>query len=116
MEPSNRFQGIYSASLCSLSGRYDNPIPTRFLAPIDCLKIPALFTLGLTDDLTPSRNAKPNLQSPEKEHKIIIILPEIKAGRRKGGGVDLVLFFSLYTAVDYQSYINKKGKGGSSEY
>jgi hypothetical protein len=22
--------------------RYDNPIPTRFLAPIDCLKIPAL--------------------------------------------------------------------------
>jgi hypothetical protein len=31
-----------SASLCSLAGRYDNPIPTRFLATIDCLKIPAL--------------------------------------------------------------------------
>jgi hypothetical protein len=31
-----------SASLCSLAGPYDNPIPTRFLAPIDCLKIPAL--------------------------------------------------------------------------
>jgi hypothetical protein len=31
-----------SASLCSLAGRYDNPIPIRFLAPIDCLKIPAL--------------------------------------------------------------------------
>ncbi len=30
-----------SASLCSLAGRYDNPIPTRFLAPIDFLKIPA---------------------------------------------------------------------------
>jgi len=30
-----------SASLCSLAGRYDNDIPTRFLAPIDCLKIPA---------------------------------------------------------------------------
>ncbi len=28
---------------CSLAGRYDNPIPTRFLAPIDCLKIPAQF-------------------------------------------------------------------------
>jgi hypothetical protein len=28
--------------LCSLAGRYDNPISTRFfLAPIDCLKIPA---------------------------------------------------------------------------
>ncbi len=30
------------ASLCSLAGQYDNPIPTRFLAHIDCSKIPAL--------------------------------------------------------------------------
>ncbi len=42
MEPRNRFQGMNSASLCSLAGRYDNPIPTRFLAPMDCFKIPAL--------------------------------------------------------------------------
>ncbi len=42
MEPRNRFQGINSTSLCSLAGRYDNPFPTRFLAPVDCLKIPAL--------------------------------------------------------------------------
>ncbi len=41
MEPENRFQGKNSASLCSLAGRYDNPIPIRFLAPIDCLKISA---------------------------------------------------------------------------
>jgi hypothetical protein len=41
MEPRNGFQGINSASLCSLAGRYDNPIPTRCLAPIDFLKIPA---------------------------------------------------------------------------
>jgi hypothetical protein len=41
-EPRNRFQGIDSAKLCSLMGRYDNPIPTRFLAPIGCSKIPAL--------------------------------------------------------------------------
>jgi hypothetical protein len=40
-EPRNRFQGIDSASLCSPAGRYDNPIPTRFLASIDCSKIPA---------------------------------------------------------------------------
>ncbi len=26
-------KGIDSASLCSLAGRYDNPIPTRFLSP-----------------------------------------------------------------------------------
>ncbi len=44
MEPRNRFQGMNSASLCSLAGRYGNPIPIRFLAPIDCLKIPALYT------------------------------------------------------------------------
>jgi hypothetical protein len=39
MEPRNRFQGSNFASLCSLAGRYDNPFLTRFLAPIDCLKI-----------------------------------------------------------------------------
>ncbi len=43
MGPRNRFQGMNSASLCSLAGRYDNPIPPRFLAPIDCLNIPAQF-------------------------------------------------------------------------
>ncbi len=32
-EPKTRFQGINSASLCSLVSRYDNPIITRFLAP-----------------------------------------------------------------------------------
>jgi hypothetical protein len=37
-----QFQGIDSASLCSLASRYDNPIPTRFLEPIYCYKIPAL--------------------------------------------------------------------------
>jgi hypothetical protein len=39
-----RSPGIDSASLCSLSGRYDNPI--RFLAPIDCYKIPALKNIA----------------------------------------------------------------------
>jgi hypothetical protein len=32
-----------SASLCCLAGRYDNPFPTRCLAPIDYLKIPAQY-------------------------------------------------------------------------
>jgi hypothetical protein len=39
MKPKNRFQGIISASLCTLAGRDDNPVPTGLLAPIDCLKI-----------------------------------------------------------------------------
>ncbi len=44
MEPRNRLQGMNSVSLCSLAGRYANPIPTRFLVPVDCLKIPAQET------------------------------------------------------------------------
>ena len=44
MEPRNRFQGMNSASLCSRAGEYYNPILTRFLAPIDCLQIPALMS------------------------------------------------------------------------
>jgi len=38
-------KGTNSSRLCSLAGRYDNPIPTRSLAPIDGLKIPALYSL-----------------------------------------------------------------------
>jgi hypothetical protein len=40
-KPKIRFQGIHTAS--SLAGRYDNPVPTRVLALIDCLKISALI-------------------------------------------------------------------------
>ncbi len=42
MGPWNWCQGMNSASLCSLAGRYENPIPLQCLAPIDFLKIPAL--------------------------------------------------------------------------
>ncbi len=41
MKPRNRFQRMNSASLCSKAGRYDSTISTRFVAPIDCLKIPS---------------------------------------------------------------------------
>ncbi len=36
-----RSPGIDSARLHRLASRYDNPLPTRFLAPKDCSKIPA---------------------------------------------------------------------------
>ncbi len=50
-KPKNRFQGINSASLCSIAGRYDNLIPIRFQAPIDCFKIPALtFSVQMCND------------------------------------------------------------------
>ncbi len=41
-----------SASLCSLAGRYNNPIPIQCLAPIDFLKIPALDLLNCTRNKT----------------------------------------------------------------
>ncbi len=41
MEHRDRFQGMNFASLCSLAG-CNYPIPTRCLAPIDFLTIPAL--------------------------------------------------------------------------
>ncbi len=47
MGPRNWFQGMNSARLCSLAGRYENPIPPRFPAPIDFLKIPALYVVGI---------------------------------------------------------------------
>jgi hypothetical protein len=38
----NRFLGsLRGIQIRALASRYDNPIPTRFLAPIDSLKIPA---------------------------------------------------------------------------
>jgi hypothetical protein len=46
-----------SASLCSLAGQYDNPIPPRFLAPIDYFKIPALA--GRYDNPIPTRLLSP---------------------------------------------------------
>ncbi len=45
-KPRNRFHGIDSASLCSLAELYDNPIPSRFLTPIDCSNISALINFN----------------------------------------------------------------------
>ncbi len=42
-----RSSGIDSVSLCSLVGRYDNPVPSRFLVPIHCYKTPELEFLNI---------------------------------------------------------------------
>ncbi len=44
-----------SASLCSLAGRYESPIPPRCPAPTDCPKIPALHS-HLYHQFVSSRN------------------------------------------------------------
>ncbi len=45
------------ARLCSLAGRYDNLVPTLFLAPIDCYKIPAQDSLPVSKDLVDENHA-----------------------------------------------------------
>jgi hypothetical protein len=62
MEPRNRFQVMNSASLCSLAGRYDNTIPTRFLVPIDCLKILAQASNSAARKGTKTRDFSEGLQ------------------------------------------------------
>jgi hypothetical protein len=39
------FQGAQASIPRNQVRQHDNPIPTRFLAPTDCLKIPAQFTV-----------------------------------------------------------------------
>ncbi len=46
----NRFLGSFRGlQILALAGRYDNPIPPRYLAPIDSLKIPAQVFRLATD-------------------------------------------------------------------
>jgi hypothetical protein len=42
-----------AAGLHRLAGRYDNSVPIRFLAPIDCSKIPALNLYIFQNSLQP---------------------------------------------------------------
>jgi hypothetical protein len=46
-----------SASLYSLAGRYENPIPPRCLCPIDFLKIPAQY-VNTPTHIPPPETAK----------------------------------------------------------
>jgi hypothetical protein len=75
MEPRNRLKGMNSTSLCSLADRYYNPIPTRFLASIDCLKIPAQLTAD--QFLNPSLFALKRLRIEMPDPGSILCTPEI---------------------------------------
>ncbi len=56
-----------------MAGRYDNPIPTRCLAPIDFLKIPALA--GLFDSPIPTWFLAPIdcFKNPAQEFKFSLL-------------------------------------------
>jgi hypothetical protein len=96
MEPRNRFQGMNSASLCSLAGRYDNPFPPRFLAPIDSLKIPApitftviLFQAPRLTEAAPNGGSsdllRPHHRSGRLPHPPAVQAPQGRRGGQKEG-------------------------------
>ncbi len=70
-----------SASLCSLAGRLDNPLPTQFLAPIDSLKIPALATFACGID---SLESIPGLHKRLKIRALVVLLITGSGKRRHG--------------------------------
>ncbi len=80
-----RSPGIDSARLCSLAGRYNNSIPFRFLAPIDCSKNSSTgHCHTFTETLPPLPNKAPSPSSSvscytdKKEKKIFPIYKELQ--------------------------------------
>jgi hypothetical protein len=61
---------IPPCSLCSLAGRYENPILPRCLAPIDFLKIPALSQKLLSRYGARNRFQEPSLDLVAKLHRL----------------------------------------------
>ncbi len=61
-------QKSFFHSACCLAGRYDNPIPTRFLAPIGFSKIASLYSYSINVVSKPSSvgEAKANAGSYQK--------------------------------------------------
>jgi hypothetical protein len=85
MELRNRFHGIDSSSLCSQAGRYDNPIPTRFIATIEYLKIPALLIYSHIP-------TSPTLQLPSADTHNSILYPDKLGGLSSTPSLRLVLY------------------------
>jgi hypothetical protein len=59
----------WPAILCSLAGRYDLPIPSRFLAPQDCSKIQALKTFNRFCPLLPTESGERYAQEQREKGK-----------------------------------------------
>jgi hypothetical protein len=62
-----------SASLCSLAGQYDNPIPPRFLAPTDRSKIPALVLMNAYSDSYPGVPLSVRKKHPDEKPSSLFI-------------------------------------------
>jgi hypothetical protein len=74
--PWNRFLG----SINVLAGRYDNSIPIRFLATIDCLKIPACESNSAVMAEGRERSRDDRKQNTLKQPETDMFRPRIKPG------------------------------------
>ncbi len=92
-----------SASLCSLAGRYDNPIPSRFLAPVDFLKIPAQVAYCGIERIRTFIEGSQGVGMRGREPKLqqSVLLPTYSR-RNHGGRLEQSTVLFLY--VEYKPY------------
>ncbi len=91
-----------SSRLCSMAGRYDNPNPTWFLAPIDCLK----FQLWCAPSGHNPRVMNTN-DWYKKAHWVNLVQHFVYRGishQRKGATSHIIIMICLY-----RSHISVKG-------
>jgi hypothetical protein len=126
MKPRNQFQGMNSASLCSLAGRNDNTIPTLFIAPIKLFKNSSSWKRFLGIDpwtilgsepvfVDPEIDSQPGgpvrqpymLYRPARQHRVAASIPR----NRFLGSINVYkygLYFLLVPLVEEMAV----GKGG----
>jgi hypothetical protein len=105
MEPRNRCQGINSASLCSLAGRYDNPIPSRCLAPIEFLKIPAHSSIPSTHCHKFPIYSSTTVHQPDMYPTVYKEMSSILADQLR----PLVGSLKMNTALEYSTRVVQEG-------
>ncbi len=104
MEPTNRFKGTNSASLCRLACRFDNHIPSRFLPPIYFLQI-----LAQSQHLGPTRMHRAGIFKQSKDLGFFSangISPDTEKGTKSTVGLNLPINFVSFSAV----HRNRDGK------
>ncbi len=76
--PTRCLASIDFLKIPALAGRYDNPIPTRFLAPIDCLKIPAQIKQKVSIPTYMNQTAHVLFEHCEYLQGFVIPWPDVK--------------------------------------
>jgi hypothetical protein len=98
-----------SASLCTLAGRYDKPIPPWYLAPIAFLKIPAQATVPLIRAAKPfyfynsyfiGVNSACQLLQPDMTQKFKSLPNEVTLSKFFNALIDAFLPFFIWMSLN----------------